>query len=241
MHRCWLDTNVPPAVRETILLSRQESDHVLKVLRMKPGDALELIAAQRLYAGEISAAGDGAVRVRVVRELPSPEPAVKVTLLQGLPKADKLEWIVQKATELGVDRILPVEMARSVARRTDKDEKKRERLQRIALEAAKQAGRAHVPQVLPTVSFQDSLRELRGAIYAAWEEAAGPRLSEAVAADKPREMTLVIGPEGGITADEIARLTATGATPVTLGRRILRTETAGLCALAVTMAALGEM
>lgn len=241
MHRCWLDTNLPPADGETVTLSRPESDHVLKVLRMKTGDALEVIAAQRLYAGEITAAEDGAVQARIVRELPSPESSVKVTLVQGLPKADKLEWIVQKATELGVDRILPVEMARSVARITDKDEKKRDRLQRIALEAAKQAGRAHVPQVLPAVRFQDALRDMTGVIYVAWEEAAEPRLSAAVAADRPREITMVIGPEGGITAEEIAQLRAIGAKPVTLGRRILRTETAGVCALAVTMAALGEM
>ena len=241
MHRFWLDTDSPPAVHEPVALSRQESDHALKTLRMKPGDTLELIAAERLYGGEIADIEDGGARVRIVRELPSPEPAVKVTLAQGLPKADKLEWIVQKATELGVYRILPVEMARSVARITEKDGKKLERLRRIALEAAKQAGRAHVPQVLPAVRFQDVLRELNGAVYVAWEEAEAPRLSEAVAADRPPEITLVIGPEGGVTAEEIARLSAIGAKPVTLGRRILRTETAGLCALAVTMAALGEM
>jgi 16S rRNA (uracil1498-N3)-methyltransferase len=241
MHRCWLDTDAPPAVHEPVALSRQESDHVMKVLRMKPGDALELIAAERLYGGEIESVAEGMARVRIVRELPSPEPAARVTLAQGLPKADKLEWIVQKATELGVYRIQPVEMARSVARIAEKDEKKRERLQRIALEAAKQAGRAHVPRVLPAVRFQDALKGFEGAVYVAWEEADAPRLSEAVAAGRPPEITLVIGPEGGITAEEIARLSAIGAKPVTLGRRILRAETAGLCALAVVMAALGEM
>lgn len=241
MHRCWLDTDAPPAVLDTVALSRQESDHALKTLRMKPGDTLELIAAGQLYCGEIADVSEGRAQVRIERELPSPEPTVKVTLLQGLPKGDKLEWIVQKATELGVYRILPVEMERSIARITEKDGKKRERLQRIALEAAKQAGRAHVPQVPPSMRFQDALNGLEGAVYVAWEEADGPRLSEAVAADQPPEITLVIGPEGGVTAEEIARLSAIGARPVTLGRRILRTETAGLCALAVIMAALGEM
>ena len=241
MHRCWLDTDTPPAVHEPVALSREESDHALRTLRMQPGDALEMIAAERLFAGEIASVENGVARVRIVRELPSPEPAVKVTLVQGLPKADKLEWIVQKATELGVYQILPVEMARSVARITQKDGKKLERLRRIALEAAKQAGRAHVPQVPPAVRFQDALNGLKGTVYVAWEEAAAPRLSEAVAADRPQEIALVIGPEGGIAAEEIARLSAIGAKPVTLGKRILRTETAGLCALAVVMAALGEM
>jgi 16S rRNA (uracil1498-N3)-methyltransferase len=240
MHRCWLDADRPPEIGGLVALSRQESDHVLKVLRMQAGDPVQLIAAERLYGGEIAPAG-GEANVKILRELPSPEPAVKVTLVQGLPKYDKLEWIVQKATELGVYQILPAEMERSVVRITDNDGKKRERLARIALEAAKQAGRAHVPQVLPAVRFSDALKDLKGVVYVAWEEAAVLRLSEAVAADRPREATLVVGPEGGITAEEIARLAAIGAKPVTLGPRILRTETAGLCALAVTLAALGEM
>jgi len=241
MHRCWLETNTPLTMNKTVTLSREESDHMMKVLRMKAEDSLQIIAADRLYGGRIAIVRDGMVDVVPTEELPSPEPQVRVTLVQGLPKADKLEWIVQKATELGVHQVLPVEMARSVARITPKEEKKRGRLGRIALEAAKQAGRAHVPQVLPAVRFTDALPILRGRIYVAWEEADTLRLSRAVIDDQPEEITLVIGPEGGITADEITRLTALGAKPVTLGRRILRTETAGLCALAVTMAALGEM
>ena len=241
MHRCWLDTDTPLAIGLPVALSKEESDHVARVLRMKAGDAVQLIAAERLYGAQIVAVTDGIVQAQPMAELPSPEAAVKVTLAQGLPKADKLEWIVQKATELGVYQVQPIEMTRSVARISNKDEKKRERLSRIALEAAKQAGRAHVPQILPAQRFADMLKTLHGSVYVAWEEADALRLSQAVAEDQPREVTLVIGPEGGITADEIAQLTASGARTVTLGRRILRTETAGLCALAVTMAALGEM
>ena len=241
MHRCWLETTEPPAKGGFAPLSRTESDHMLKSLRMRIGDAVQLIAAERLYEGEIASMDDGIVQVLILRELPSPEPAVRITLAQGLPKSDKMEWIVQKATELGVYRIQPVEMERSVARITEKDDKKRNRLSRIVLEAAKQSGRAHVPEVLPTMRFSDALKAWSGAIYVAWEEADALHLSQAVVQDQPREMILVIGPEGGITAEEIAQLTAIGAKPVTLGRRILRTETAGLCAIAVAMAALGEM
>ncbi|MBN1776909.1 MAG: 16S rRNA (uracil(1498)-N(3))-methyltransferase [Clostridiales bacterium] len=241
MHRCWLDAAAPPATGDTVALSRPESEHMVKVLRMKAGDVVRLISADRLYGAEIGAVKDGVVHLRITEELPSPEPAVKVTLVQGLPKADKLEWIVQKATELGVHRVLPVETARSVARITAKEDMKRERLGRIALEAAKQAGRAHVPEILPVMRFSDALKELHGTVYAAWEEETSLRLSEAVIRDRPGEITLVIGPEGGITEEEIGMLTALGAKTVTLGRRILRTETAGICALAVAMAALGEM
>lgn len=241
MHRCWLDTTIAPIPGDFVSLSLQESEHIHKVLRMKTGDSVQLIAADRLFGGEISGAEDGTVQIRITDELPSPEPTVKITLMQGLPKADKLEWIIQKATELGVYRVLPVEMTRSVARISKKADKKQERLGRIALEAAKQAGRAHVPEVLPAMRFADAVKAFDGAVYVAWEEADGLRLSDAVAADQPKEIILVIGPEGGITADEIHTLTSLGAKAVTLGKRILRTETAGLCALSVTLAALGEM
>lgn len=241
MHRCFLDAAAPPAAGDAVALSPQESGHILKSLRMKTGDPVQLIAAERLFLAVIASDTDGAVRVRVEEELPSPEPKAKITLVQGLPKAEKLEWIVQKATELGVYGILPVEMARSVARIGDKDDKKRERLSRIALEAAKQAGRAHVPEVHPAVRFDHALKTLQGTVYVAWEDELSLRLSEAVAQDQPGEITLVIGPEGGIAPEEIAALVEIGAKTVTLGRRILRTETAGVCALAVTLSALGEM
>ena len=241
MHRCWLDSHTPPLIGETVALSAEESGHMLKALRMKTGDPVQLIAAERLYLAQIETVRDGRVWARLAEELPSPEPAVRITLIQGLPKADKLEWIVQKSTELGVYKVQPVEMARSVARITAKEEHKRERLQRIALEAAKQAGRAHVPEVLQAKRLPDVLETLSGAVYVAWEEETSLRLSEAIAQDRPGEITLVIGPEGGIAPDEIDSLKARGAEAVTLGKRILRTETAGICALSVTLAALGEI
>ncbi len=251
MHRCWLDTQAPPAVGSMVALSPEESAHVARVLRMKPGDRVQVIAAETLYEAEIEMAENRAAAVRVLSVLPPPEPAVRVTLVQGLPKADKLETIVQKATELGAWAVLPVETARSVARVDAKDrQKKRERWNRIALEAAKQSGRAHVPEVLPALGLADAAawleRQRFDAVFVAWEEADGLRLGEALGrllAERPeiKTMALVVGPEGGIEPAEIERLAAAGARCVSLGRRILRTETAGLCALAVIMSALGEM
>ncbi len=241
MHRCVVDVVTPPAVGDSVYLSGVESDHIMKSLRMKPGDSVQLIAAERLFLAEISDTNDDYIRVHILEALPSPEPPVNITLVQGLPKADKLEWIVQKATELGVYGIQPVEMARSVARISGKDDKKRERLQRIALEAAKQAGRAHIPEVLPARRLHDVAKTLKGTVYVAWEDENSLRLSEAVANEKPADMTLIIGPEGGIAAEEVEQLKALGAKTVTLGKRILRTETAGLVALAICLTALGEM
>lgn len=250
MHRCWLGEIAPLTVGSDVTLSPEESAHVARVLRMKVGERVQLIAAEKLYEGELTGTDMRGATARVLSELPSPEAPVRITLVQGLPKLDKMELIIQKATELGAWDILPVQMARSVARAEEKNEKKLERWNRIALEAAKQSGRAHVPEVKPVCNLEAAIAELLqvgyDAVLIAWEEEGELRLSEALGRrlaqnQQPRAMALVIGPEGGIAPSEVERLKALGAECVTLGRRILRTETAGLCALAVTMSALGEM
>ena len=249
MHRCWLDTRLPPAAGDVVTLSAEESAHIARVLRIRAGEAVQLIAADALYAATVMTVDEKTATLRVGEALPSPECPVKLTLVQGLPKLDKLELIAQKATELGVWDVLPVEMERSVSRLDGKEDKKAERLRRIALEAAKQSGRAHVPAIRAACRFSDALSTLAkgyDAVLIAWEEEQALRLGEAVQAlraEKPNltSIALVIGPEGGITAKEVTSLHAAGAQCVTLGRRILRTETAGLCALAVVQCALGEM
>jgi 16S rRNA (uracil1498-N3)-methyltransferase len=250
VHRCWLGEIAPLTVGDTVLLSPEESAHVTRVLRMLPGEKVQLIAAERLYAGELIAVDATATTARVLAELPSSEAVVQVTLVQGLPKADKMEMIIQKATELGVWDVLPVEMERSVARFDPKDTRKLERWNRVAREAAKQSGRARVPEVRAPLRMAQAVKALQAeqydAVLIAWEEE-GDRLLSKVLARKLmkspglRKMALVIGPEGGITPAEVEALTAIGAESVSLGRHILRTETAGLCALAITMSALGEM
>ncbi len=261
MHRFYVETPVE-GEGAVAALSKEESQHCARVLRLKPGDEVCLLDGERLYAARLLQVNERETTARVGALLPDREAGVQITLVQGLPKADKLEMIVQKATELGVWEILPVEMERCVAKADKAGEKKRERLSRIALEAAKQCGRAHVPQVHAGMNFAEACGWLRGnasqsgtgaeepfdGIFVAWEEEEGLRLSQAVAeaAAKAgqgglRRMTLIIGPEGGISARECEALKALGGVSVTLGRRILRTETAGLCGIAVTLAALGEM
>jgi 16S rRNA (uracil1498-N3)-methyltransferase len=250
MHRCWLGEIAPLTIGDTVSLSPEESAHVTRVLRMQKGEKVQLIAAEHLYAAELVAMDAAAATARVLAELPSPEATVRVTLVQGLPKADKMETILQKATELGAWDVLPVEMERSVARFDPNDTRKLERWNRVAREAAKQSGRARVPEVSAPLRTAQAVKMLQAehfdAILVAWEEE-GDRLLSKVLAQKLAElpglcrMALVIGPEGGITPAEVEALTAIGATCVTLGRRILRTETAGLCALAVAMSVLGEM
>lgn len=250
MHRFFVEEkDLGEAV--TVTLSREESLHAARVLRLKAGEEIRLLDGKNLYSAELLQVNEKAVTARVMERLESPESSVQITLLQGLPKADKLEWIVQKSTELGCWDILPVEMARSVAKveRDEKRGKRQERLSRIALEAAKQSGRAHVPSVLAAQGFEAACRWLNGenfaAVFVAWEEEKSLSLSEAVrraqGMGKLERIAVLIGPEGGISVDEWKKLEALGAVSVTLGKRILRTETAGFCALAVIMAALGEM
>ncbi len=187
---------------------------------------------------------------RIDGQCPSPEGPVKVTLWQGLAKGDKLETIVQKTTELGVYQICPIEMKRSVAKmdKPERAQKKQERYQRIALEAAKQSGRAHVPIVDTCATFDKAIKAIQtgdvhyDAIFVAWEEEQTLLFSKAITTKKEcQNVLIVIGPEGGITSEEWEALHALGAQSVSLGKRILRTETAGLCALSVLWTALGEM
>jgi len=250
MHRCGVEEQLHEGV--TVTLSREESAHAAKVLRLRPGDAVQLLDGENLHMGVLETVSDSACTVNVLKRCESPEAPCKAVLWQGLPKADKLELIAQKATELGMWELWPVEMIRSIAKadKADKSEKKRERLSRIALEAAKQSGRAHVPEIASTRSLNAAMKDAQSEhfdmILVAWEEEHALPLSKAVQAyvsdrGTPEKVLIVIGPEGGITPEEKARLDEIGARSVTLGKRILRTETAGLCALAALWTALGEM
>ena len=226
-------------------LEASEARHALKVLRLAKGDEVVLMDGRALYRAVLSSLDGERVRCDMIEALPSPEAGLRVTLYQGLPKADKLEWIVQKCTEAGAAAIVPIALSRCVSVMADKDApKKRERWQRIAQEAAKQSGRAIVPDIGLPLSFAQALERLKSHELALvpWEEAAGfgPRkVHERF--PRVRDIAIVIGPEGGIAQDEIERLKSAGAVPMTLGRRILRTETAGLAAAVALFALWGEM
>lgn len=251
MHRFYIREPLC-APGTAVTLPPEESAHAARVLRLQHGQEVRLLDGENLWAGVMETVDEKASIVRVQFACESPEAPCRAVLFQGLPKADKLEWIVQKGTELGMNALWPVEMERSVARmdKAGRDEKKRERLSRIALEAAKQSGRACVPQVASAMPFAKALKSAEEAgfdlILVAWEEEHALPLSRAVtnhiaSHGMPASVLLVIGPEGGISREEWEALHSLGAVSVTLGKRILRTETAGLCALSVLWSALGEM
>jgi len=170
---------------------------------------------------------------------------VRLTVYEGLPKADKLDFIAQKLTELGAAALAPVRMTRCVAKLDGKDgEKRRERLEKIAREAAKQCGRGMPLRVDTPLDWRKALQAMAAhdLLLIPWEAAEGTRLKDVFALNPDaRDIGIVVGPEGGITADEIDDMTAAGGQCVTLGPRILRTETAAVVSAALAMQLWGDV
>lgn len=243
MHRFYAEPD--DSGSSLVRLSEEDAYHAVKVLRMQAGDSAEVfLQGSRLLASVESVSG-GNVFLRILQPLQSTEPGLFVTLFQGLPKGDKMDWIVQKSVELGVSRIVPVSFSRSVIRLDGKDAlRKQERWQKIAREAGKQSGRCIIPEVSVPVSFPD-LQELLSVpdfVAVPWEGCTnGGPLSFVRRHPSLSSIGIVIGPEGGISREEIERLTAWGCETVTLGKRILRTETAGLAAVSALFGLYGEM
>ena len=208
--------------------------YLSRVLRLKAGDALEVFDGEgRAFPASIAQLDEGAALLR----LSSPravERGTPVFLLQGLPKGDKLELILQKATELGASGFFPVETERAVVKLAPaRAQERRTRWQRIVEEASRQCGRADVPTVEPVrplLAALDALPPLTRVLVLDEEERAR-RLGAAFTPGTPT--ALVIGPEGGLARAEVEALVARGALPVSLGPLVLRTETASLAALAV--------
>lgn len=225
-----------------IIIEGDEANHMIKVLRMKAGDSLTLFDGDgNCVDGEIEKIEGKSVFVKVLERYASEsEPKLKITLFQGIPKNPKMDLIIQKATELGVTRIVPVNTKRIVAK-IDKDAKI-ERLQRIAFEAAKQCGRAYVPLVDSPVSFDkaiEMMQELDAAVIPYECEKDG-RLADCIPKGI-KSLGIIIGPEGGFEETEVEKAEKAGVRRVTLGKRILRTETAGLIASALCLYIAGDM
>lgn len=221
----------------TAYLSPEETHHAVDVMRIREGDACEVICEGLIYPGVLADAVRGLVQVQ--EALPTREPDIRVTLYQGIPKGDKMDLICQKCTEAGIHSIVPVALSRCVARIDQKDaQKKQQRWQRIIQEAAKQSGRARVPEIGLPITLKQLTERLRQheLVLVPWEEAHGNNLRNAWQGQK--DVAIIIGPEGGISPSEIEAMQAL---PITLGPRIFRTETAGLAALIGLMCISGNM
>lgn len=225
-----------------IVVGGRDVNHMKNVLRMKIGEKLTVSDGDnRKYLCTVERYEDGQAFVKILEEetadteLPS-----GICLFQGLPKQDKMELIIQKAVELGAAEIVPVVTRRSVVKLDEKKAaKKAQRWQSIAESASKQAGRGYIPAVAPVMSFQEALE--RAAVFDVllipYELAEGMAETKKIIASilPGQSVGIFIGPEGGFEREEVEAAVKSGARAITLGRRILRTETAGLTTLSVLM------
>ena len=231
MHRFF----IPRPFKQEMQITGRDAHHIIDVLRMQPGEQVQVVADDGVsFIGEITAADTNTVTVaarEILRE--SHEPDVRISLFQGLAKGDKMEFIIQKAVEIGVTDIFPVAMAHSVvALEAAKAEKKTERWQKIAEAAAKQSKRDIIPTVHPVATLAKALEQNEaGLLLIAYESENKVSLKEALQAHKGAgSIGVIIGPEGGLSSEEVEAAMLQGGIAVSLGRRILRTETAGLVA-----------
>lgn len=230
-------------------ITGEDAKHIAKVLRMKVGDELTVCDTKgRDYDCMIEEIGAGEVRLKVLSVAPSQsEPDVRVHLYQAMPKADKMETIIQKAVELGAASITPVMTRWCVSRPDAKSmDKKLVRYNRIALEAAKQCGRGVVPPVLPLLELPQALEQMQrtGCPILFYENATAPAkhiIAKARESGKELEIAVLIGAEGGFDEDEVALAREHGCHILSLGKRILRCETAPLAALTILMYETGNM
>lgn len=225
------------------IISGEEAQHISRVLRMKKGDSVTLCDGEGMfYEAVLEGFDEKTVTAQILSSrIAETEPTVKITIFQGVPKNPKLETIVQKATEIGVVRIVPVDTVRCVAK-LDKMNKV-DRLGKIAKEAAKQSKRGIVPEVSAPMSFKEAVKEAAKADLAIipYEEEREISLKKALTGKNPKTVSVMIGPEGGFEKDEITLALENGITSVTLGKRILRTETAPLVVASAVLYELGEM
>ena len=223
------------------VITGPDVNHIKNVLRMKPGERILLSDGKGTNClCELTEIGAGEIKARILpEEVSDTELPVEVTLYQGLPKADKMEFIIQKCVELGVTRIVPVEMARCVMKLDKKKEEvKRKRWHGISESAAKQSKRMIVPEISSVMKYKDAIKEaaaldLSLVPYEDAESLEGAggmeRTRTLIKALRPGQKCAVfIGPEGGFSDQEIEEAQEAGFHMVTLGKRILRTETAGL-------------
>ncbi|MBE5923190.1 MAG: 16S rRNA (uracil(1498)-N(3))-methyltransferase [Lachnospiraceae bacterium] len=250
MYRFFIDPE--QLNNEYISISGDDYNHIRNVLRMKVGENVLLSdGSDREYEASIveyvnDGGGDAAVSLKITdvygqsRELPA-----KITLFQGYPKGDKMEQIIQKAVELGAFEVVPVMMNRCVVKLDEKKaSKKVERLNTIALSAAKQSKRGIVPEVKPVMSMKEALSYAKELDYVIipYECAEGVEYSKKIISEavKEKKIGVFIGPEGGFDTSEIETLSDIGGKIITLGNRILRTETAGMTVLSILMFSLEQ-
>ncbi|HHY91014.1 MAG TPA: 16S rRNA (uracil(1498)-N(3))-methyltransferase [Clostridiales bacterium] len=228
--------------------NQEDRKHIVKVLRLNIGDCVEISdGCGHVYIAEIQSISESVIDLKLLEKRKSEtEPNVEIILFQSIPKSDKMEMIIQKTVELGIAHIVPVISQRTVVRLDGKNEQKKlERWRKIASEAAKQCKRGMIPEIHPPIFFEQMLKQISqyDFVVIPYEKEKELGLKDLLKNREPawRKIGIVIGPEGGFTEEEISAAKSAGAVSVTLGPRILRTETAGFVVLSIFMYEIGDL
>lgn len=231
-----------------IIIDTEDVAHISRVLRLGIGDHVTVCDSQGTdYEAEIAEMEQKQIVCSITEKRASEsEPNIKVTLFQGLPKASKMEYIIQKTTELGISEIVPVKLSRCVVKvDNQKDERKKlDRWQKISEAAAKQSGRGIVPQISEIMTLDEVIERSKefDLFFVPYECEEQKTLKEVLLSRSDiKTVGFIIGPEGGFDPAETEKLRESGIDTVTLGKRILRTETAGEAVLAMTMYEIGDI
>ena len=236
MHKFFVEDNF--INNEEVIINNEDYNHIVNVLRMKKYDKILVTnkKTQKTYNCEIKEINIDKVVCNIIsEENKNIEMNVEVDIFQGLPKADKMEYIIQKCVEIGVHKIVPVNMKYCIAKIKD-EEKKNIRWNKISEVASKQSKRNIIPKVEKSINMSKLCSEIKNYDLAivAYENEDNITIKNILKSEnKPKKIAVVIGPEGGISQEEVAELTKAGAKKVSLGNRILRTETAPIVALSM--------
>lgn len=228
---------------EKIILDGESARHIAKSLRMKVGDVICVTdGGGDDYGCQIEEITKDEVVLKVCyKQACESEPSCRVTIYQGVPKSSKMEDIIQKCVELGVCEIVPTLTKRCVSRPDDKAAgKKNQRYQKIALEAAQQSGRGIVPKIENMKTLRQAIDEDESDVKIVFYEGGGEKLADIVKPDT-ESVSVFIGPEGGFEQEEVEQIEASGGVRATLGKRILRTQTAPVAALTAIMLLTGNL
>jgi 16S rRNA (uracil1498-N3)-methyltransferase len=217
---------------EIPVITGSDVHHIKDVLRMKAGDQIELLdGTGKIYSSKISKVEKDKIVCEIIStRFEEPESPLKVTLAQCVPKARKMDLIIQKCTELGAHRFLPALSERTIARK-----EKMGHWRAVAKEAAEQSGRTLIPEILPLAKFENVLKmkdEFDLALIP-WELERETSLKHILTACRPKNLLVLIGPEGGFSRKEVELARSAGFAPVSLGPRVLRTETVGIAVLSM--------
>ena len=246
MHKFFVD--IENFHGDEVFIQEDDVKHIYKVLRLKSGDKLNINDCRgKEYLGEIIYITKNEVKVKLLQQIPvNNESFLNISLFQGLPKSSKMDLIVQKSTELGVNEITPIITERVVAKNEIGEFKKTDRWKRIALEACKQSKRSIIPEINTPIEFEEMLNDLKAVDliivpYEGEENKGIKDIMKELDLSSVKNVAVIIGPEGGFEEKEVYQLSDLGAHIITLGPRILRTETAGFVTVSILMYELGDL